>query len=147
MKKITLILAMVLMMSASFANTGDETINRKALNAFNTEFAGATNASWSVSDNFYKVAFTMRNKTLFAYYNKSGEFMAVTHYISSFQLPHYLQKRLRRSYNEYWISDLFKISSNDNTSYYATLENADVKIVLKSDNGGSWTVFSETEKI
>ncbi len=147
MKKITLILAMVLMMSASFANTGDETINRKALNAFNTEFAGATNASWSVSDNFYKVAFTMRNKTLFAYYNKSGEFMAVTHYISSFQLPHYLQKRLRRSYNEYWISDLFKISGNDNTSYYATLENADVKIVLKSDNGGSWTVFSETEKI
>ncbi len=147
MKKITIILATVLMMSASFANTGDETINRKALNAFNTEFAGATNASWSVNDNFYEVVFTMHKQTLFAFYSKSGEFIAVTRYISSFQMPHYLQKRLRKSYSDYWISDLFKISNNDNTFYYVTLENADVKIVLKSDNGGSWTVYRKIEKI
>jgi hypothetical protein len=147
MKKIIIILALVLTISSSFAFTGREVINQQALYAFKTEFAGATDATWMVSNNFYKVAFTMNGHKLFAYYNRSGEFMAVTRYISSFQLPHYLQKKLKKSWSNYWISDLFKISNHDETSYYVTLETADSKMVLKSDNGSNWVVFQKTEKI
>jgi hypothetical protein len=62
-------------------------------------------------------------------------------------LPHYLQKRLKRSLSNYWISDLFEITNHDETSYYVTLENADSKIVLKSENGSDWMVFQRIEKI
>ena len=147
MKKIIMILAMVLTISSSFAFTGEETINNRALNAFRTEFAGATDAAWTIGNDYYKVTFTMNEQKLFAYYNKSGEFMAVTRYISSLQLPLYLQKSLKKSYSNYWISDLFKIGNHDQTSYYVTVESADSKIVLKSDDGSKWTVFQKSEKI
>jgi len=147
MKKIIMILALVLTVSTSFAFTGKETINRHALNAFNTEFAGATDAAWTIGSGFYRVTFTMDEQKLFAYYNKSGEFMAVTHYISSLQLPRYLQSSLKKSYSNYWITDLFKIANHDATSYYVTIENADSKIVLESHDGSSWAVFQKSEKI
>ena len=147
MKKITMILALVLTISTSFAFTGKETINKQALYAFKTEFAGATDAAWTVGSDFYKVTFTMNEQKLFAYYDMSGEFMAVTHYISSFQLPLYLQSSLKKSYGNYWISDLFKIANHDETSYYVTIETADSKIVLKSDDGRNWAVFQKSEKI
>jgi hypothetical protein len=72
--------------------------------------------------------------------------MAVTRYISSIQLPLNLQSNLKKSYSNYWISDLFEIASNDGTAYYVTLENADTKIVLKSTGGTDWSVFEKSKK-
>jgi hypothetical protein len=49
--------------------------------------------------------------------------------------------------SNYWISDLFEINNNlDQTSWYVTLETADSKIVLRSNNGGHWTVFQKSDK-
>jgi hypothetical protein len=147
MKKIIMILVVVLTISTSFAFTDKETINKQALSAFKTEFAGATEAAWTVNSDFYKVTFTMNEQKLFAYYNKSGEFMAVTSNISSLQLPVYLQRSLKKFISNYWISDLFTVTNHDETSYYVTLETADSKIVLRSDNGSHWSVFQKSEKI
>src|ERR1051325_5592751 len=72
MKKITIILALVLTVSTSFAFNGPETVNNQTLTTFNSEFAGVTDASWTVSKDFYKVTFTMNQQTLSAYYNKAG---------------------------------------------------------------------------
>jgi hypothetical protein len=92
------------------------------------------------------VTFTLSDQKLFAFYNSQGEFLAVTRYISSFQLPIHLQTGLKKSYNNYWISDLFEISGNDETSYYVTLENADTKIVLRSTDGKEWTPYQKNKK-
>jgi hypothetical protein len=146
MKKIMLMLAMVLTISTSFAFTGEETINKQALHAFKTEFAGATDIAWTVSNDYYKVTFTMNEQKLFAYYNKAGEFMAATRYLSSFHLPLNLQSSLKKSYSNYWISDLFELASNDGSDYYVTLETADVKIVLRSPDGSNWSMYQKIQK-
>ncbi len=146
MKKIMMMLALVLTLSTSFAFTGEEAVNKKALNGFKSEFAGATDAAWTTGSNFYKVAFTLNDQKLFAYYNAEGEFMAVTRFISSFQLPLNLQTSLKKSYNNYWISDLFEMASNEGTNYYVTFENADTKIVLKSIDGSSWSLYQKSKK-
>jgi hypothetical protein len=44
------------------------------------------------------------------------------------------------------VSGLFELANTDGTSYYITLENADIKMVLKSSNGGNWTVFQKSSK-
>jgi len=147
MKKITIILALVLTVSTSFAFTGPEAVNGQALTTFNSEFVGVTDASWTVNKDFYKVTFTMNHQTLSAYYNKAGEFMAVTKNISSVQLPANLKKSLKKLMNTSWITDLFEVTNYDETSWYATIETADSKIVLRSDNGGKWTVFQKIEKL
>src|SRR6478736_4397592 len=127
MKKIMMILALVLTVGTSFAFTGEEAVNKQALNAFKKEFASATDAAWTVGTNFYKVTFSLNDEKLFAYYNTQGEFLAVTRNISSLQLPLTLQTSLKRSYSNYWISDLFEVAKSDGTNYYVTLETADTK--------------------
>lgn len=146
MKKITMMLAMVLTIGTSFAFTGEEAINKQALNAFKKEFVGATEAAWTVGGNYYKVTFSLNNQKLFAYYNMQGDFLAVTRNISSLQLPLTLQTSLKKSYKGFWISDLFEVANNDGTNYYATLETADTKIVLKSADGSDWSVFQKSKK-
>jgi hypothetical protein len=146
MKKITIILGLVLTVSTAFAFTGGETVNNKALNTFNTEFVHATHSIWTISKDFYKVSFTINEQQLNAYYSKSGEFMAVTHNISSVQLPTNLKKSLKKLMGNSWITDLFEITNFDETSWCVTLETADTKVVLKSDNGGRWTMFQKIEK-
>lgn len=141
-----MMLALVLTLSTSFAFTGEEAVNKKALNSFKSDFVGATDAAWTSGSNYYKVIFTLNDQKLFAYYNATGEFMAVTRYISSFQLPLNLQRNLKKSYSNYWISDLFEVSSNEGTDYYVTFENADTKIVLKSAGGSDWSLYQKSKK-
>jgi hypothetical protein len=145
MKKIIMTLALALTLTTMYAFTGEETVNKYALASFKTQFAGAMDAAWTSGSNYYKVSFTMNEQTLFAYYDVSGEFMAVTRYLSSFQLPLHLQSSLKKSYKNHWIADLFEIAGRDGTSYYVTLETADSRIVLKSD-GGNWSVVEKFKK-
>jgi hypothetical protein len=146
MKKIMMMVALVLAVSTTFAYTGEEAINKKALNSFKTEFTGATDADWTVGNNYYKVAFTMSSQKMFAFYNTDGEFMAATRYISSFQLPLTLQSKLKKSYSDYWISDLFEMATSNETGYYVTLEDADTTITLKSIDGSDWSVYKKSKK-
>jgi hypothetical protein len=146
MKKIMMMLVLVLTLSTTFAFTGEEAVNKQALASFKTEFAGATDAAWTTGNNFYQVAFTLNDQKLFAYYNAEGEFMAVTRYISSSQLPLNLQTSLKKSQSNYWISDLFEVARNSGTDYYVTFENADTKIVLRSTDGSSWSVYQKSKK-
>jgi hypothetical protein len=144
MKKIMMMLVL-LTLTAGFA-FGGERINKAALSAFRSEFAGATDVTWTASRDYYEVRFTFNDQKLFAFYNNEGEFMAVTHFISSIQLPHHLKKSLKRSLGSYWISDLFEIGNDDTTSYYITLENANRKIVLRSTDGSNWSFYAKTDK-
>jgi hypothetical protein len=146
MKKIMMMLAMVLTISTTYAFTGEEVINKKAVDAFKTEFAGAADASWSAANDYYKVNFTLNEQKLFAFYNTDGEFIAVTRYISSFQLPLNLQSNLKKLSGNCWITDLFELSNSSGTAYYLTLENANTKILLKSVNGSEWAVDQKSKK-
>ena len=146
MKKIMMTLALGLTLTTMYAYTGEEAINKNVLNAFKTEFAGASNAAWSVADNYFKVTFAMNDQTLFAYYSKNGDFMGVTRFISSVQLPLNLQSSLKKSYMNYWITDLFEMANHDGTTYYVTLETADCKVVLKSADGSDWAVYKKSKK-
>jgi len=147
MKKIIMMAAMVLTIGTTYAFSGEEAINKQALSAFKTEFAGALDAAWSVGSGYYRVSFTLNDQKLFAFYSTEGEFMAVSRYISSLQLPLNLQSSLKKFYNNYWVTDLFELSSNNGTGYYVTLENADSKIVLKSTDGSDWSVYQKCKKV
>jgi hypothetical protein len=146
MKKITIILAMMLTLTTTWAFTGEKSINQTALTAFKTDFAGATDAAWYADNDCYKVTFTLNDQKLFAFYSIDGEFMAATRYMSSAQLPLLLQNSLRKFYRNAWVSDLYEVSTKSSTNYYVTLENADTKTVLKSVNGRNWSVYQKNKK-
>ena len=141
----TMTLALSLISMSSFA--GDDTVvSETVIRSFNTSFKSATEVSWSVSDNFYKASFTLNGQIVSAYYNCDGQMIGMTRNISSTQLPIALQASLKKSYDGYWISDLFEMANDEGTFYYITLEDADSKLVLKSSTDAEWTTFKKQRK-
>ena len=120
-------------------------VNQQVLDAFKTEFSTAKEVEWSVAVNYYKATFNYNGKYIFAFYNETGELLAITRYISPSDLPLSLQNNLKKSYENFWVSDLFEAAKNESTNYYITLENADTKITLKS-SGNNWESFSKIKK-
>ncbi|MDP4130342.1 MAG: hypothetical protein Q8918_11800 [Bacteroidota bacterium] len=147
MKKNLVILALVLVgiTGSSFA-TGNPDINKYVLTSFNQQFAGAHDARWESDKNFLKVSFQMDNQVLFAYYTLNGDLLAISRNISSNQLPVLLLISLKKEYAGYWISDLFEIHINDDSSYYVTVENGSQRKVLKSVDSNSWSTFKTENK-
>jgi hypothetical protein len=144
MKKIIIMLAVTISSLAAFA--GEENVNKKVLNAFSQEFAGAKDVKWTTNETFYKASFVFNGQYVYAFYQLDGELLAMTRNISSLDLPISLQTSLKKGYEGYWISDLFEISNNEGTKYYITMENADSKLVLKSTNAGDWASFKKSAK-
>ena len=148
MKKSILTWALILMVgvSTSFAH-GKEGVSEKIMNSFKKEFTEAKDVQWESTKDFAKATFTMTGQVMFAYYNNDGNLLAVTRNIVAAQLPISLLNEVKKSYSDFWISDLFEMSSENNTTYYITLENGDQKVVLKSDDSRNWETFKKEKKV
>jgi hypothetical protein len=72
--------------------------------------------------------------------------MAVVRNILSDQLPIGLLTSFKSNYGKYWVSSLFEMSSDGQTSYYATLENSCETLVLKSNGFNEWAVYQKEKK-
>ena len=57
-----------------------------------------------------------------------------------------LQGEVKNKYSDYWISELIEVSNNDGTAYYATVENADTRLVLKAIDGKTCTHYKNSKK-
>ena len=148
MKKSILSIAAVLLMGLSvFAAKNDERdINQSIVKSFHKEFINAKNIKWEQKTGYVKVEFTLNDQVLFAYYDNEGKLTAIVRNIVSDQLPISLLTSLKKEYTGYWISELFELASDDQTTYYVTLENADKKIVLRSSGLDDWDLNSKTRK-
>jgi hypothetical protein len=144
MKKIIVTLAIAVSTLSAFA--GNQEVNPSVLTAFNNEFKTAQQVEWAAGTNYYRATFTYNEKHVFAYYSFTGELLGLSRYVKLADLPLVLQGEMKNNYADYWISDLFEVANADGTSYYATIEKADTKIVLKSSDAKSWTNFQKTKK-
>lgn len=144
MKKIIMTLAVAV--SSLFVFATGKNVNENVLNAFNTEFSGATEVNWSETEGVYKASFVFNNQHISAFYSADGELMSLARNISSLDLPTTLQNKLRADYGDFWITALSEISNNnEDTDYLITMENADAKVVLKS-NGRKWNLVKKITK-
>jgi hypothetical protein len=146
MKRTIFSLALSLLIgTASFANN-NETINEKAEQSFKKEFAQAKDVRWQKAGDMVKATFSLNEKVLFAYYNEAGDLIAITRNITTDQLPIGLLTSFRKNYSDYWVSDLFEMVSGGQSNYYITVENAEHKIVLKSDDFATWSTYRKEKK-
>lgn len=124
----------------------EETVSQQVLNNFKKEFVNAKDVNWQNSRDYVKATFSLNDQVMFAYYTPAGELIAITRNISSDKLPISLLTSLKKNYSEYWITDLFEAVSNGAGTYYITLQNADVEVILKSDEFGGWETFKKSKR-
>jgi len=146
-KKLAITMALLLTLGASysFARTPDSSISSSIRASFRKDFHNALIISSEVRKNFTKLTFRMDDMIMFAYYSGNGELLAITRNIVSSQLPMNLQMTLKSNYSGFWITELFELSGDNDNCYYVSLENADSKVVLRS-NGDTWEVYSSARK-
>ena len=133
-------------LTSTFASSSED-INRNAIASFKSDFSQATNVSWQEGKDYVKATFTLNDQIMFAYYSKeSNELMAVVRNILSDQLPINLFTSLKRDCNNEWITGLFEMAKPDHTVYFASVENADERIVLKSNGTSDWVVYKREKK-
>jgi hypothetical protein len=131
--------------SSAFANDKEEE-NARIVKSFQKEFAGAQDVQWVTTKEFVKATFTLNEQVVYAYYSSDGNLLGVTRNIVSGQLPMNLLTDLKKNYNNYWITDLFEMATNNENTYYITLEDSDHKLVLKSNGTNGWEVFKKERK-
>jgi hypothetical protein len=147
MKNKFLMWTLVLMCSFSTVFAGTTTgVNEKIVNSFKKDFSSAEEVQWEKGVNFTKATFKLSGQVMFAYYAEEGNLLAVTRNITTSQLPIGLMTEVKKNYSAYWISDLFEIAVNGETSYYITLQNGDYSLVMKSNGAASWEVFKKERK-
>lgn len=137
---VTLTIALSLISFSSFANGED--VSPKAIKSFSSSFKNATEVNWTVSNDYYEVNFLLNGQYVTASYDAEGKMITLARNISSLQLPIALQAELKKNYDSYWISDVLETANEKGTSYYITLETADVQLILKS-RGDTWSAFKK----
>ena len=137
----------LLLSFASFISKAETPeVNAAVLQSFESTFKGAKEVDWTVGATYMKAQFALDGQYINAFYNNTGELIALTRNLTASQLPVRLQTELKKEAGNFWITDLFEVSNEEETSYYVTLENADNKIVLKSSNSKSWETFKKARK-
>lgn len=124
---------------------GDTVVSPNILQSFQNRFSSAKEITWTAGQKIYKAEFVYHSQYLTAFYDGEGNMVALTKNILSTQLPLFLGSRLREEYQDYWIADVIELSTEDGTTYYATLEKADQKLILKSWQN-SWVVSRKIKK-
>ncbi|MGN6164592.1 MAG: hypothetical protein ACTHOF_08630 [Flavisolibacter sp.] len=144
MKHFLISLALLLVFGTNtFAS--DTMVSPNVLRSFQKKFSTAKEVSWSAGNEIYKAEFVYSDQYITAYYDADGSLLALTKNISSTQLPLLLGKSLKENYEGYWISALVEVSTQFETTYYATLETADSKVILQSTQN-RWSVDKKIKK-
>ena len=120
-------------------------VTNVVLSSFQKTFGNTKEVYWSVKNDVFKADFVYNDQYIAAYYDESGNILALTRNVLSTQLPILLENSLKEGRDGYWIADLVEYSTEEGTTYYATLENGDEKVVLKSSQN-DWTVTKKVKK-
>jgi hypothetical protein len=142
---VTAALFLTIGIGSSFA-ASTETGNDIVIASFHREFRSANVLTVETGKEYTKVTFNLNGVVMFAYFAENGDLMAVVRNILSTQLPIRLLMDLKQNHADSWITDLFEIESNGQTVYYATVENSDTKVTLRSDNTSSWSTYHKENK-
>ncbi len=147
-KKIAgLALLAVILTTTTFAkNIDDNTVNKQIVSTFNQKFVQASDVKWNVTANYVEARFKMNEQFMYAYFSQAGELLGISRNIVVNQLPIILQAEIKKNYGSSWVTELFELAKEDETTYYITLENADQKVSLKSDGGNNWLIFKKIRK-
>ena len=126
----SLLIAFTLLASVFTASATDGKVSRPVEKAFQQNFAKAENLRWTESAEMVKASFEKDQQNYAAFFNHQGELVAVAHFISMAQLSEALQSDLKSKTNGTNIIELFELTENGDTKFYATLDNGKKQQVL-----------------
>lgn len=147
MKLFFILLTLAGLITSRSAKASEENVSPVVSNAFHKSFNEVKDVRWSEANGLYKAEFVYNNQYMASYFNADGELLANSQQISSSSLPTRLQASLKKYMDSYWITDLFKITTEEGVTYYVSLKKGDEVITLQSVADKKWTNYRKTVKL
>src|ERR1700753_4185167 len=111
-KQIAFSFALLLTLGVSTSFAANTTDNGGVNASFRKDFKQAELLATDAGKDYTKFTFKINGAVLYAFYNESGELLALTHNIKSSELPINLLMQIKRDHSHYWISDCFGFAAN-----------------------------------
>ena len=146
MKKIFLTTAIAALLSvnvfaadvAKKVADGGTNVSYIALHGFTVDFADAKEVNWTVTKNCQKATFTIDGVKKTAFYNLSGEFVALTQDVDAKAIPAKALKEINEDYKGYNVNEVIVIQNNtelnpdaDETAYFVDLKSDTKEVLVK----------------
>jgi hypothetical protein len=147
MKKISIMLtALALFISTLAMAIPEESVSSNVKTAFRTAFAAARSVKWDKVENFYFATFNLDNREVNVAYDEAGEMVGTSEMLRLEDVPLMTRIALRERYENYTISpQVYSISCNGETVYYATVVNEKCMLKLKCGSEGEISVAHKTK--
>lgn len=109
------------------------------LNNFQTAFPNATDVKWKKKDDQYKVEFEIGvwKNDHSAWYDLEGKLLRHEEEITKKNLPQKILEDLKKNYRWYWISEIEKITHENQTTYKVELDSFTKEWEIYYDENGN----------
>lgn len=147
MKKLIAILTIAAVFSSSALYARDATVNnKKVMEAFKKEFVGASDVSWYSTADKYVAKFTMKASKVTAHFDREGNLLATSRYITDTELPLNVITRLMKKFPDQKIHNVVEYEADGSTTYVITLESDTHWTVLKAISSGGLSTLKKLRK-
>jgi hypothetical protein len=121
MKKLTLLSALLAIFTFSaFAGNVKDDDSKKVpyhvIRHFEGEFSYAKDVTWTVTETYEKVDFTVDQEKMTAYYDLNGNYLGHTEGVSYVSLPSRAKKQIAKQYEGYHVKELIRFQYADTPS-------------------------------
>lgn len=142
MKKIIFAILVFAVVSAKAAGPSPE-VNQKILKSFTETFSFAEDVVWQEDNHLFQANFWQGGINIRARYDDQGNLLETIRYYFEKQLPPMVLSRLKKKYTGKAIFGVTEISSDENTSYFVTLQDEKNWYTVKADVYGN---LQQTER-
>ena len=149
MKKLVIFILILSVATVKMQAAENLPVSEHIKKSFSREFTNADQVSWSwlSETGVYKAAFTFNGKEVNAYFDRYGEFIGTSRYISKQQMPLIVSQELEKQYQDYVVRTIIEHSAKDQTNYYITIESSHAAAMIKATPSGSLSRFKKIKKV
>ena len=137
MKKIiTIAVVAASFVTRAFALSGS-TVDEKIATRFNTEYKGASNVTWIVTDEYSEAKFTWNGINTASLFDTDGELIATSQTIKTDELPAGTVAAVANKYKGYVLTQAVRVEKpySKDPTYYVSVVNAKRRVVLEVRGG------------
>ena len=157
MKKLFITAAIATMFSASVFADGTRkvhtvTVSYTVVNKFTADFPAAKDITWTVDNNYQRADFVLEGVQTSAFYDRSGEFVAITEDITAKAVPSATLKEINEQYNGYTVDHVIVLQNNielnpeaEPTIYFADIKNGEKEALVRITADGHIELYKEVK--
>jgi hypothetical protein len=140
MKKLLIIPAIIgLLTTGAFAadkkvaadDDKNANVSYAVINQFKTDYRGAENVTWTVTESTQKAEFTLEGVKMTAFYNLNGEYLGTTKQVAYKAISARAQKEIATRYKAYTVGQVIELNTGDGIQHFVDLKNDKSEILVR----------------